>query len=141
MICSPFKKKNFGFTLIELLIVIAIIAVLTTFGAASYTRIQQGSRDTQRKADLEKIRGALEQYYSDFNVYPPDKNGLISTYLNSLPTDPRGTADDYTYVPIDSAGGTNYQTYCLGVILETVATYTLSCGSSTGLNYVLTPTD
>jgi prepilin-type N-terminal cleavage/methylation domain-containing protein len=77
MICSPFKKKNFGFTLIELLIVIAIIAILTTFGAASYSRIQKGSHDTQRKADLKKVAGALEQFYSDFDRYPNSSNGTI----------------------------------------------------------------
>jgi len=160
MICSPFKKKNFGFTLIELLIVIAIIAILTTFGAASYSRIQKGSRDTQRKADLAQVRGALEQFYSDFDRYPgSDANGRINdasctppnpawgtgsfsctpagetlkTYLHQLPNNPRG--NDYLY----NVGGTG-QTYCLGVILETVATGTSTCGTS-GLNYVLTQTD
>jgi len=159
MICSTFKKKNFGFTLIELLIVIAIIAVLTTFGAASYTRIQKGSRDTQRKADLAQVRGALEQFYSDFNRYPsstsgkindvscspqnPDwgtgsfsctSGGTLKTYLRQLPNNPRGNAYFYD---VDSTG----QIYCLGVILETVATGTLICGTSTGLNYRLTQTD
>ena len=143
MICSPFKKKNFGFTLIELLIVIAIIAILTTFGAASYSRIQKGSRDTQRKADLEKVRGALEQYYSDFNVYPPNLDTLTTTtppsgsvtYLKSIPTNPTTSAQ-----PTYNLTGGGTQSYCLGYPLETVPN-SKSCVTTSGLGIVLTPQD
>ena len=150
MICSPFKKKNFGFTLIELLIVIAIIAVLTTFGAASYTRIQQGARDAQRKADLKKVAGALEQFYSDNNHYPNATNYAnllvflkqtppLITYLNSLPTDPRSTTTTYQYV---YATGTAQQSYCLADNLETEDhTGTDFLCNGTNYDYVVKPTD
>jgi prepilin-type N-terminal cleavage/methylation domain-containing protein len=65
------KRKQTGFTLIELLIVVAIIAILISIGLASYSRVQKSARDSQRKTDLRNVAGALEQFYSDWDAYPP----------------------------------------------------------------------
>src|SRR4051812_36081580 len=59
-----------AFTIVELLVVIFIIALLTVLilGAVHYA--QRSSRISKTKADLAAISTAIEQYYSDFKMYP-----------------------------------------------------------------------
>lgn len=66
---KTFKRVK-GFTLIELLIVVAIISILVTVGAVSFSRIQRQGRDAERKTDLREIESALEIYYADKGEYP-----------------------------------------------------------------------
>lgn len=136
----PSAKSSTGFTLIELLIVIAIIGILISIGLAAFSRAQTQARDGERKADIEQIRGALEQYYSDYNVYPPTSAGLKGApdgqiYLKAVPLDPNN--DSYAYNPT----GTN-QGYCIEVDLEIAPPATPTpptCGAT--LNYGLTALD
>lgn len=109
------KAKPNGFTLIELLVVVALIGLLTSIGIASYSGIQQRGRDTQRKSDLNQIRTALENYFSNNNQYPKEaeynaisvhgewKQGS-SVYLRSLPGDPK-TGAKYRFVPYKNNSG------------------------------------
>ncbi|OGY25906.1 MAG: hypothetical protein A2Z24_02385 [Candidatus Woykebacteria bacterium RBG_16_44_10] len=135
-------RKSFGFTLVELLIVIAIIGILISVGLASFRRAQTQTRDGQRKADLENIAGALEQYYSDNNEYPTSLDDLTSgarVYLKAIPRDP-STDTEY--------GAANYinpttQTYCLIIVdLEINPTDLMECPAD-GANYefVVSPLD
>ena len=130
-------RKSFGFTLVELLIVIAIIGILISVGLASFRRAQTQTRDGQRKADIANIRGALEQFYADNNVYPatlPDLESNpspTSPYIKQVPTDPQGAT--YIY----QGGG---QTYCIASDLE------INSGTDPGTcsgahNYVQTQSD
>ncbi len=64
------KKFQVGFTLIELLIVVAIIVVLITIGAVSYTTVNRNARNAQRQTDLNKIAAALEDFHADHGFYP-----------------------------------------------------------------------
>lgn len=63
-------KIKQGFTLIELLIAIAIVTLILRFTLLSYINTTKSARDARRKADLEQLRGALEQYKSVNNLYP-----------------------------------------------------------------------
>ncbi len=116
------RRREKAFTLIELLIVIALLAILiiaAIFGARSQLL---KSYDAVRKSDLEKIRIALENYFSDKGCYPPqtifnDCGGAdLQPYLNAIPCDPEtkkpynikldGTACSqryYLYAPADIA--------------------------------------
>jgi len=127
-------RKTSGFTLIELLIVMAIIAILISIGLASFNRAQQQARDSQRKANIEQIRGALEQYYSDYNVYPSAPGDLVSApngevYLRVIPPNPSG--GNYTF----TGGGQNY---CISVDLEIDPTTGPTCDAN---DYGLTAQD
>jgi prepilin-type N-terminal cleavage/methylation domain-containing protein len=64
------KHKQAAFTLLELLVVIAILALLTGLGLRTFGTVQQKSRDSRRKQDLQNISKALEIYFNDFKRYP-----------------------------------------------------------------------
>lgn len=96
--------------MIELLIVIAIIAVLFIL-LLTVLRNQVGrGRDARRKADLEKIKIAFEEYFNDFGCYPPpdilDNCGgdELQPYMQSVPCDPF-TGESYVYIPESSCDG------------------------------------
>lgn len=54
-----------AFTLIEMLIIVAIIGILAGIAMVTYLNQQVSSRDARRKADLNTIAIALDQYRSD----------------------------------------------------------------------------
>lgn len=135
--------KKGGFTLIEVLVVTAIIGLLAVAGVVSYTSLNRSSRDSRRKADLEEIRAAFEQWRSDYGSYPTSltvncaAGGLVSganTYLAQIPKDPQCFNNSY-YAQI-SAGD-----YTLGAGLEirdVACSGNFSCGAVT-CNYCVGP--
>ena len=98
-------KKGFafnkGFTLLELLIAISLMGIMTgvLLAVINARGIPQKTRDSQRIADIAKMRTALELYFSDHRSYPTTSNwvaiasltGLSPDYINALPTDPKAT--------------------------------------------------
>lgn len=69
---NNFQINKDGFTLVELLVVIGIITMITALLFPNFMGARQRARDSQRKADLRQIQGALELYKLDQNppVYP-----------------------------------------------------------------------
>ncbi|HJY98628.1 MAG TPA: type II secretion system protein [Patescibacteria group bacterium] len=101
-------RKINAFTLVELIIVLAIIAFLAVI-AIMYLRGQLfKGNDAARKADLDRIQIASEEYEKDNNCYPPYIScGIIAEqpvypYLKDVPCDPVTNAS-YIYVPDDSS--------------------------------------
>lgn len=98
-----------GFTIIELLTVMGVMGLLTAIIIMGVNPILQfqKARDGKRKADLEQIRSALEQYRTDTGAYPANNgptalpqcgnqwtnNGVI--YMQKIPCDPLATAGWY----------------------------------------------
>lgn len=142
-----------GFTLIEILISIAIIAILTAVGIVSYVSINKNARDAKRRGDIEQIRSALELYRSDKGYYPSIGNGswvdasqldtyattpsdgLVDTYLPSIPSDPHGDTSPYKYKATNVSATTGYYYgYCIEAVTEGFSSD--SCGSlETGYTY------
>lgn len=97
----PSKK---GFTLIEILVATTIIGIILSLSLVSLEGSKKASRDSQRKANLEQIRSALEMYKADKGYYPLqadpvwfnviEGNDLVSNklrtggYLNANIVDP-----------------------------------------------------
>lgn len=103
--------KRRGFTLLELLVVIGIIALLVSMAAVSYNAAQVRTRDSRRKADMNAMKDALEQYYSANSFAYPATCSTAQSYLKgSWPTDP-GT---YSY-----AQSCTTTTYCICAQMET----------------------
>ncbi|MBW7944527.1 type II secretion system protein [Patescibacteria group bacterium] len=81
-----------GFTLIELMVVVAIIGILMAAGILAFSNAQQNARDARRRADIDAISKALEQYYQNNDSAYPATASAINTYFpaGAVPTDPQG---------------------------------------------------
>lgn len=93
-----------GFTLAELLIVIALLMLLMLIALANVRNQISKSHDVQRKADLNKIEKAMEEYYNDAQTYPASEDALsncgstdLSPYLTKVLCDPI-TKQPYLYI-------------------------------------------
>lgn len=73
-----------GFTLVELLVVVTIISLVATVGSAAYVRQLSRGRDQQRRADLQKIQLALEQYRAENGEYPSKASALCDSSVGLL---------------------------------------------------------
>jgi prepilin-type N-terminal cleavage/methylation domain-containing protein len=85
-----------GFTLTELLISVAILAILVVIALSMVKTNRDKADDAKTKAELDRLRIAFEDYYSDHNCYPPAEffddasdcgSNNLSPYLGNLPCD------------------------------------------------------
>lgn len=87
-------SKYKGLTLIELLIVVSILALLMVTAAFSFQLQRKKGFDARRKADLAKLKIALEDYYNDRRCYPTAAVmshcdlADLQPYLEKVPCDP-----------------------------------------------------
>lgn len=103
-------RQILGFTLTEMMIVIAIIGILAVIAIVSFMAQQHKGNDSKRKADMDRIKIAVEEYEKDNNCYPSASTmstcgnsvGIaIHPYLNDVPCDPT-TGQPYRYEVEDS---------------------------------------
>lgn len=134
------NKVNNGFTLIELIVTMGLIAVLS---AGVVALIGQGprrySRDSQRQADLQQIRSALEMYRNDFGGYPSTTAPLSPLYLTTgWPADPSSPGRNYAYLPNGCVAGrcTSYTLCAAGEKSPTPAVGCGSCGATCSFKVV-----
>lgn len=129
-----------GYTLLEILMVMGIIGILIAVSTSAFLSARLTARDARRKTDLEQIRGALETYKADKNVYPgsqstPTQSGgnasslatfLVSgsnQYISAIPQDPISTMQ-YYYIPT----ATGY--YICASLEGQPAVVSANCGSA-----------
>lgn len=114
-----------GFTLIELMVVVAIIGVLMSAGILAFTNAQQNARDSKRRADIDAIGKAMEQYYQNNTAYPANTT-LLGTYFpnGAVPVDPQGAAYNVTF------GGTGNWCACATMEKTTRGNATANAGGA-----------
>ncbi len=76
-------RKN-GFTILELLGVMAIIAILTGLGVKGYSLARRQAKESRAKADIEKIRLALDEFRVEFGRYPEQSEAAPPPRLDFL---------------------------------------------------------
>lgn len=92
----PRRIGEWGFTLIELMLVVAIITILMTLAASSYTQSLQRAREAALKDDLFEMRRAIENYQLDKEAAPGSLQDLVDAgYLHIIPLDPITHAKDW----------------------------------------------
>ena len=83
------RKDDRGFTMLELMVVMTLIVVLATMGMTQYKTSQIYAKEAVLKADLFRLRDAIDQYYADKGTYPSTLDSLVSDgYLRKVPDDP-----------------------------------------------------
>jgi len=104
-----------GFTLIELLVVVAILGILAGIAAPRVLDAINNARERKAEADLVVIRDALERFYLDFAVFPPNLQWLVEEgYLDPNTTFTNSYNFRYMYVACLDPGVTYFTDYRLG---------------------------
>ncbi len=106
-----FFRIRRGFTLIELLVVIAIIALLIGILLPALLLAQKNGYISATESTMSTISIALEQYHTDFNIYPPSSAVRTSKLYTAggFPI-PKNAAYDYLaeallgYEPVGADG-------------------------------------
>jgi prepilin-type N-terminal cleavage/methylation domain-containing protein len=120
---SNLLKKEKGFTLIEIVLVLAIAGLLLVIVFLAVSGAQKSRRDSQRKNDLSRVAGSLENYASNSSgAYPASQaafNTLFTTggsYALSNANDPL-SGNAYTYGGLVTPSGATSAglSYTLGV--------------------------
>lgn len=144
---SKIYSKSTGFSLIELLVATTIMAILTMIVVVSFRQANRSARDARRKADLQEIRGILENYRLETGTYPESVSESGSyevssdgTFMENVPTsymskqyaDP---VNDVTYFYRYQVRNLPGCTYELSVLLESGNGQSCSACGYTDANY------
>lgn len=146
-------RSRAGFTFIELLVATAIMAVLAGIVIVSFQVATRNARDAKRKADLQEIRGLIENYRLETGAYPASGAGYQSTADGTFLTemyaadfitrdyaDPKEDATHYYRYRLRNLPGCTYE---LGAITEgdNAAQTCSACGHSYDASHYYCVTD
>lgn len=105
--CSRQKNSRRAFTLVELMVVIVIIGLLSGMVTLSVRSYLIAGKQSVAKMEISKISQALDTYYTQFDRYPSNEQGIGALVekskkfpegiLNKIPVDPWGNPYQYNY--------------------------------------------
>lgn len=78
---SNIRKRNEGFTIIEVLIVLAIAGLIMLIVFLAVPALQRNSRNTQRKNDVARIGGAVQEFINNNGGTLPTTSAADATTL------------------------------------------------------------
>lgn len=79
MILTIGRECKQGFTIIELLVVISVILILFTIGAAGMGLAKKFAAKQKAKTEIYSLSTSIKAYELDYSDYPPD--GITNLYL------------------------------------------------------------
>ena len=82
---NKLKNNDKGFTLVELLIVIVILGILATVTVFAVRGITDQGQSNACEVEGRTLETAIESYYAQNQVDPPNVDALTPTYLKDLP--------------------------------------------------------
>lgn len=121
------RSKPTGFTIVELIIVIAVIGILASIIAISYTAAIDQSKTKAAYTSANVLAKKLENYYSSAGAYPTiDTTSAYTAALNSY-NDSSLIGSSVTIIDSGSIDRTNGQTavavsYCTAPAAAAAAT-------------------
>lgn len=94
----------------ELLVVLAVAGILTVFFVYSAQYLMVSTRISRVKEEERVLTRALQNYETDYGVFPSTQSGLHAlyapvAYMVRVPDDPFSPRNDQEYVYIASPGG------------------------------------
>lgn len=107
MIAGKITKSSIhqGFTLVELLLVLLLIALLASIVTPVVTKGITQANESALKDDLQTMRKALDDYYTDKGYYPETLNILVKDrYLRRIPKDPFTDSNESWFIISDEKG-------------------------------------
>jgi len=108
-----------GFTLIELMVVVAIIGIVMAAGIVAFSGAQRNARDAKRRADVDAISKALEQYYAETGSYYGSGSGSdVASWLTGFHRTYIGSNFPNNSLPLDPINDTTYLYYMYSLIVN-----------------------
>jgi len=103
---SGANRARGGFTLVELLAVVVIIGILVAMISAAAWKAMDAAKAATYSMDMAQLRGALEDYKSTFNEYPPDFTdaAAVTAHLQRIFPDYQGDGQTDLAGKIDNMG-------------------------------------
>lgn len=75
---SRLRRRRRGFTLMEVLLVLAILVILGSLAAMSFTGVMGQSDIDAAKAQVGLLKTPVDLYYNTFRSYPPTLQALVA---------------------------------------------------------------
>ena len=119
---SKLKGRQRGVTMLELLIVVAIIAIISSFAYPSYMRYVVSTKRTAATSALLQIADRQQQFFMDNKAYTADLTDL------GFAANPYVIADDGTA----AAAGDSDATYSISLSNVAATTYTITAAPLQG---------
>lgn len=105
-------RKSAGFTMIEVMVVVTILGLLLATGVVAFSNAQRNARDAKRRADVDAIAKAYEQYYAlNANMYG-SANCSNEVYWTNGFHNAIATAFPGQLLPLDPLNSITYR-YCI----------------------------
>jgi general secretion pathway protein G len=71
------RRRRRGFTLMEVLLVLAILVILGSLAAMSFTGVMSQSDIDAAKSQVGLLKTPVDLYYNTFRTYPPTLQALV----------------------------------------------------------------